>query len=112
LSTASGDGIFTVEMQCPNNISISEPDGFDPDQTQDISIYSGAYPRFNFTSFYTTTKACPAFESIVSDDIYDYHGSNVVLTSYYTSPSGIVEIYPYDSGEAVGALDGTINAAT
>jgi hypothetical protein len=41
----------------------------------------------------------------VSDDIYDYHdlASNVVSTEYYSNPSGIVEIKPYDSDKAVGA---------
>ena len=47
----------------------------------------------------------------MSDDIYDYHGSNVVSTSYYSSPTGIVEINPYDSDEAVGALVGSTYAA-
>jgi hypothetical protein len=47
----------------------------------------------------------------VSDDIYDYHGTNVVSTSYYSSPSGIVEIYSYDSDEAIGALDGSTYSA-
>ena len=73
-----------------------------------MSIFPGAYPRFNWTSFYTTTKACPIYISYVSDDIYDYHGSNdvKVTTEYYHNPTGIDEIKPYDYEGAVNSLAG------
>ena len=68
-------------------------------QTQHVSADQTLRPKFNFTSFYTTTKACPIDFYQISDDFYIEGATNLVAQSYYNFPAGIVPKSFTDSDE-------------
>ena len=55
--------------------------------SDDLSLKS----KFNYTSFLTTTSACPVDFYQVSDDFYDNSAdaTNIVPLDYYNFPTGI-----------------------
>jgi hypothetical protein len=55
-----------------------------------VSTDESIKPRFNWTSFYTTTKACPAYLSYVIDD-----SDEIIAETYLDTPDGLKEINPY-----------------
>ena len=72
------------------------------DQRQHVSADSSLCPQFNFTSFVTTSSACPVDLYQVSDDFYDPDSlTNIVSTDYYKFPTGIKVYDPVASDETV-----------
>ena len=82
----------------------------DQTQVQFVSTDPSLKPKFNLTSFYTTTSACPVDFYQVSDDFYDpASASNQVAIDYYRFPAGIVPFNFIDSDEFYPSLSSPID---
>ena len=82
----------------------------DQNQVQFVSADPNLKPKFNLTSFYTTTSACPVDFYQVSDDFYDpASASNQVANDYYSFPAGITPFNFIDSDEIYPSLSSPID---